>query len=85
VKVDRLLVTSPKYQKDLAKILDDTPKGVLQSYFFWKVVQAFHSYVDADALKPYKRFLNELQGKVSILISIAPGFISLEVGSRLCP
>jgi endothelin-converting enzyme len=64
VKVERIIITSPKYQKELASILNDTPKGVLQSYFLWKVIQSFQSYIEADAVKPYKRFLNELQGKV---------------------
>ena len=54
---------SPEYLKQLSVILAATDKGVLQSYFVWKAVQALSSYVEADAVKPYKRFRNVLAGK----------------------
>ncbi|USP78574.1 hypothetical protein yc1106_05848 [Curvularia clavata] len=62
-KVERVIVMSPKYLKDLSTILVATPKDVLQSYFVWKAVQSFSSYVEADAVKPYRRFSNVLSGK----------------------
>lgn len=55
--------------KELANILSITPKQVLQTYFLWKATQAFASDIEADAVKPYMRFSNELQGKVSIFSS----------------
>ena len=63
-KVDRIIVTSPDYLKALSKIVAETPKDVLQSYFIWKAVQSFSRYVEGDAIKPYHRFVNVLSGKV---------------------
>lgn len=63
-KIERVIVMTPKYFKDLSVILAATPADVLQSYFMWKAVQSFSSYVDADAVKPYRRFVNVLSGKV---------------------
>ncbi|KAK4210502.1 putative metalloendopeptidase [Rhypophila decipiens] len=62
-EVNRLIVASPKYMKDLQSILDETDRRVLQSYFLWKAVQAFYQYVSSPLLKPYKRFENVLAGK----------------------
>lgn len=64
--VERVIVMSPKYMTELSTILSGTDKEVIQNYFIWKAVQSLSSYVDADALKPYKRFKNELAGKVSL-------------------
>ena len=64
-KTTRLIVMSPQYMEDLASILNNTSKEVLQTYFLWKAVQTFSSDIEADAIKPYRRFANELQGKVS--------------------
>ncbi|KAL6249560.1 hypothetical protein RBB50_003413 [Rhinocladiella similis] len=61
--IDRIIVMAPKYLKDLSKLLDDTPMETLHTYIAWKVVQTFNGYIEADALVPYKRFQNELQGK----------------------
>lgn len=35
----------------------------MASFFLWKAVQSFASYVEADEVKPYSRFRNELAGK----------------------
>ena len=64
VKTERIIVMSPSYMSNLTDILSVTPSKTLQTYFVWKAIQAFAPYVEADELKPYKRFLNELQGKV---------------------
>jgi endothelin-converting enzyme len=64
VKTERIIVMSPSYMANLTEILSTTSKETLQTYFVWKAIQAFASYVEADELKPYKRFLNELQGRV---------------------
>lgn len=63
-KIERIIVMSPKYLKNLSNILAATPKEVLQAYFVWKAVQSFSFYVEADAVKPYRRFYNVLSGKV---------------------
>lgn len=69
-KTTRLIVMSPHYMEGLASILNNTSKEVLQTYFRWKAVQAFSSDIEADAIKPYRRFANELQGKVGHHISL---------------
>ncbi|PQE17031.1 peptidase family m13 protein [Rutstroemia sp. NJR-2017a BBW] len=63
VEVDRLIVASPSYMKALAEVLDSTSKETLEAYFKWKLIQSFASAIKADELKPYTRFMNELQGK----------------------
>lgn len=63
-KVDRVIVMAPQYQKDLADTLSNTSQHTLQTYFVWKAVQSLASYIEADAVLPYKRFSNELAGKV---------------------
>jgi endothelin-converting enzyme len=64
VEIDRLIVASPDYMKALAKILNSTSTETLEAYFKWKLIQSFASAIKADELKPYTRFMNELQGKV---------------------
>jgi endothelin-converting enzyme len=66
VDVDRLIVMAPQYMMALSAIISDTPKEVLQTYFMWKVIQAYALAVDAEELKPYVRFRNQLQGKVGL-------------------
>ena len=69
VKTDRLIVASPDYMKNLTTILTSTSREVLQTYFVWKVIQSFASVIEADEIKPYARFTNELQGKVYSITS----------------
>jgi endothelin-converting enzyme len=64
VRVDRLIMMAPAYMKSLSTIIYITPKEVLQTYFMWKVIQAYSSAVEADELTPYSRFKNQIQGKV---------------------
>lgn len=59
----RIIVGSPSYMTNLTVILAETPKSTIQIYLGWKVTQAYYSKVDAEELKPYSRFVNELQGK----------------------
>ncbi|OSS43699.1 hypothetical protein B5807_11538 [Epicoccum nigrum] len=63
VSIDRVIVMAPEYQSKLSSILKDTDSEVVMNYFLWKAIQSFSSYIEADELKPYKRFLNELAGK----------------------
>ena len=69
-EVNRLIVTAPKYMKELQAILKETDDATLQSYFVWKAVQALYPYVDSPILKPYKGFVNELAGKVVPLVTL---------------
>lgn len=71
-KIERVIVMTPDYLKELSIILAATDKSVLQSYFVWKAVQSFTNYVDTDAVKPYKQFLNVLAGKVGACNSGGP-------------
>jgi endothelin-converting enzyme len=67
VTTDRLIMASPEYMKNLTDILSTTSKEIIQTYFLWKVIQAHASEIEADEIKPYTRFVNELQGKVRLL------------------
>lgn len=64
VTTNRVIVASPDYMRNLTRVISETPKEVLQTYFIWKLVQNYASVVEADELKPYSRFSNKLQGKV---------------------
>ena len=68
VTIDRIIVASPDYLKNLTDILSSTSKDVIQTYLIWKVIQAHASEIEADELKPYTRFVNELQGKVRYIL-----------------
>ena len=83
VKTERLIVLSPSYMRELPGILSSTSKEVLQTYFIWKVIQAYSSVLEADELKPYSRFSNELQGKVKSSTAIRSTLIDL-AGSGIC-
>lgn len=63
VSVDRVINMSPSYMNRTASTLDDTSTQVIQDYLIWKVVQAFYAYIESPAIVPYKRFVNELQGR----------------------
>jgi len=63
VPIDRLIVISPHYMKALSSVLDNTTREVIQMYFIWKFIQTYESVIEAEEIKPYSRFKNELQGK----------------------
>lgn len=77
IDVNRVIVMAPDYQKKLSSILSETDSEVVMNYFLWKTVQSFSGYVDADAIKPYRRFVNEIAGKVSNLSGMASSVQSL--------
>lgn len=60
---ERIIVGSPSYLETLSTILEESTAETLQAYFVWKTVQAYAYEVEDKALKPLKRFNNELQGK----------------------
>ena len=62
-KPGKLIVGSPSYLKALSEVLRETSAEALQAYFVWKTVQAYAYRIEDDALKPLKRFNNELLGK----------------------
>ena len=62
-KPGKLIVGSPSYLKALSGILRETSAEALQAYFVWKTVQGYAYRIEDDALKPLKRFNNELLGK----------------------
>lgn len=68
VKTDRIIVASPDYMRNLSSILSGVSREVVQTYFIWKVIQSYASVIEADELKPYSRFRNELQGKVRNIV-----------------
>ena len=62
-KAKKIIIGSPSYLKALSGILGETSAESLQAHFVWKTVQAYAYKVEGDALKPLKRFNNELLGK----------------------
>lgn len=60
---EKLIIGSPSYLKKLSSLLQETSAETLQAYFVWKTVQTYAYKIEDDALKPLKRFNNELQGK----------------------
>lgn len=64
--VGTIIVGSPKYLEALSGILKETDKDVIEAYFKWKAIQSLAYYIESDSVKPYKRFRNELSGKVTI-------------------
>ena len=64
-KTDRLIIMAPDYMRALEETLKSTSQDDLQAYILWKAIQSYASVIESDALKPYKRFANGLQGKVS--------------------
>ena len=60
---EKLIVGSPSYIESLSSILRETSAEALQAYFVWKTVQGYAYKIEDDAVKPLKRFNNELQGK----------------------
>ncbi|RMZ85142.1 hypothetical protein DV738_g36, partial [Chaetothyriales sp. CBS 135597] len=63
VPIDRVIVTSPDYLRNLSTILQETTREILGGFILWKSIQTYASYVEADEVKPLKEFNNELQGK----------------------
>jgi endothelin-converting enzyme len=62
--VDRVIVNQPKYLESLSQILNETHQSTLQKFFLWRAIQSLGDYVESDALLPWLRFYNEIQGKV---------------------
>ena len=82
VSIDRVIVMAPDYQKKLSSILSETDSEVVMNYLLWKAVQSFSGYVDTEEVKPYKRFVNELAGKVSGLTTLPRILILTFIGPR---
>ena len=60
---DKIIVGSPLYLKALSKILSSTSKETIQAYLVWKTVQTYARHIEDEAIKPLKRFENQIQGK----------------------
>lgn len=60
---DTVIAASPKYLKDLSKVLKSTPRQTVQAFLVWKVILSYASRVEDPALKPLNEFNNELRGK----------------------
>lgn len=62
-KADNVINMTPGYFKKLATTLDETDRDVLLGYFYWKAIQAYGPYIEADVLKPLKQWNNIMAGK----------------------
>lgn len=59
----KLIIAAPQYLRDLSQILKETSAETLLAYFLKRALQRYVYKVEDDAVKPLKRFNNELQGK----------------------
>ena len=59
----KIIIGSPSYLKAVSELLSNTKKETIQAYLVWKTVQFYGKYIESEALKPLKRFNNQLQGK----------------------
>ena len=59
----QVIVGALPYLKSLSGILQDTKEDTVRLYLFWKVIQAFGSYVEDDSIQPLRRLENVLAGK----------------------
>ena len=62
-KPSKIIVASSEYLEASYDIITSQKRETIQSYLVWKVVQAYGSAVEGDALTPLRRFNNKLQGK----------------------
>lgn len=62
-KGDRLIVASPSYMKSLAKILSKTPRGTVQLFLKWKLIQQYADKIEDAKVEPFREFNNKLAGK----------------------
>ena len=58
-----IIVGSPSYLEALSSLLKASNKETIQAYLVWKTVQSYADKIEDDAVRPLKRFNNELQGK----------------------
>lgn len=58
-----VIVSSPSYLQNMSKILESTPKQVVQTYLVWKTIQTYSSRVEDPIIEPLRRFFNQLEGK----------------------
>ncbi|KAL2834972.1 hypothetical protein BDW59DRAFT_1858 [Aspergillus cavernicola] len=62
-EADRLIVGSPSYMKSLSKILNETPREIVQLFFKWKLVQVYAEHIESAKIQPLREFNNVLAGK----------------------
>ncbi|KAL4870981.1 hypothetical protein BDV12DRAFT_165040 [Aspergillus spectabilis] len=62
-ETDRLIVGSPSYMESLSKILDETPREVIQLFFKWKIIQRYAEHIESAKIEPLREFNNVLVGK----------------------
>lgn len=63
--IDRMLTTFPNTIKRLSQVLRSTTKQTMQAFFVWQTTVAFSNGIEADEIRPYKEFLNRLNGRAS--------------------
>ena len=60
-----MITSFPDYLNNVTSILSTTPKGALQAYFMWNVIQTFRRWINPADMKPLTAFLRNLYGQVS--------------------
>ncbi|KAL3482364.1 hypothetical protein BJX99DRAFT_216896 [Aspergillus californicus] len=62
-EAERLIVGSPSYTESLSKILNETPKEIVQLFFKWKIIQIYADHIESTEIEPLREFNNVLVGK----------------------
>jgi endothelin-converting enzyme len=64
--LDKLVVSFPKFFSNVSDIVAASSNDAIQAFLSWKVIQSSVGAVIAPEVKPYKQFMNRLQGKVGV-------------------
>ncbi|KAG0173553.1 hypothetical protein DFQ28_007969 [Apophysomyces sp. BC1034] len=59
---DTVIVSSPHYIANLSTLLENTPVRTIQSYFLWKVVEAYSDALSADVRQEVQKLRAKLTG-----------------------
>ena len=62
--LDMMITQFPEFLSNVSDYLATVPKDTFQTFLFWKAIQNTESDLEADELKPLKRFYNVLSGRV---------------------
>jgi endothelin-converting enzyme len=59
---NKIIVGSPSYMTELAKLLSTSKKETLQAFLIWKAVQQYEKKIEDPSLKALRAFNNQLRG-----------------------
>lgn len=81
-EIDQMITSFPEYFTNVSDIISATSRETVQGFFLWKVIQGSASDVEAPEVKPYKRFMNQLEGQVCLRRSSVHSGIDIRGGLK---